>query len=95
VYFCVLEALQNAAKYAHASAAHVTLGSEGQQLVFTVDDDGKGFDPATTPKGTGLQGISDRLAALGGTIDIASAPGHGTQIIGRVPATPINMPSPE
>ena len=36
--------------------------------------------------GTGLQGIADRLAALGGTIDIASAPGHGTRVTGRVPA---------
>jgi signal transduction histidine kinase len=89
VYFCVLEALQNTAKYAHASAARVTLCHDGQDLAFTVEDDGKGFDPASTPKGTGLQGISDRLAALNGTIEIASAPGHGTQIIGRVPAPPL------
>jgi signal transduction histidine kinase len=94
VYFCVLEALQNVAKYAQASAARVTLGAQGQCLAFTVVDDGNGFDPATTPKGTGLQGISDRLAALGGTIDIASAPGHGTRVTGRVPATAVNMPSP-
>jgi signal transduction histidine kinase len=56
-----------------------------QYLVFTVTDDGKGFDPATTPKGTGLQGIADRLGALGGTIDIISAPGRGTRLTGRVP----------
>jgi signal transduction histidine kinase len=53
--------------------------------VFTVIDDGKGFDPATTPKGTGLQGMADRLGALGGTIDITSAPSHGTRLTGRVP----------
>jgi signal transduction histidine kinase len=53
--------------------------------VFTVTDDGKGFDPATTPKGTGLQGMADRLGALGGTTDITSAPGHGTRLTGRVP----------
>jgi signal transduction histidine kinase len=86
VYFCVLEALQNVAKYAQASAARVTLCQDGQCLEFTVADDGKGFDQATTPAGTGLQGISDRLAALGGSIDIASALGHGTQVTGRVPA---------
>ena len=57
VYFCVLEALQNTAKYAQASAAQVTLSGDGQHLMFTVTDDGKGFDPATTPKGTGLQGM--------------------------------------
>ena len=86
VYFCVLEALQNVAKYAHASAATVTLGQDGPLLTFTVADDGQGFDPASTSAGSGLQGITDRLAALGGTIDIASAPGHGTQITGGIPA---------
>jgi signal transduction histidine kinase len=90
VYFCVLEALQNTAKYAQASAAQVTLSGDGQYLVFTVTDDGKGFDPATTPKGTGLQGMADRLGALGGTIDITSTPGRGTQLTGRVPATAAN-----
>jgi len=86
VYFSVLEALQNVAKYAQAPAAGVTLAHDGQDLVFTVEDDGSGFDPAATPMGTGLQGISDRLAALGGRVEIASAPGHGTRITGRVPA---------
>jgi signal transduction histidine kinase len=86
VYFCVLEALQNVAKYAQASAARVALRPDGQYLVFTVEDDGKGFDQDTTPRGTGLQGISDRLGALGGTINITSAPGRGTQVTGRVPA---------
>jgi signal transduction histidine kinase len=86
LYFCVLEALQNVAKYAQASAARVTLCHDGRCLAFTVEDDGKGFDEATTPAGSGLQGITDRLAALGGTIDITSAPGHGTRVTGRVPA---------
>jgi signal transduction histidine kinase len=87
VYFCVLEALQNVAKYAHAPAARVTLRQDAQGLVFTVADEGTGFDPATTPIGTGLQGITDRLAALGGTLAITSTPGHGTRITGQVPAT--------
>jgi signal transduction histidine kinase len=85
VYFCVLEALQNVAKYAQASAARVSLRHDGQCLAFTVEDDGTGFDPATTPMGTGLQGIADRLGALGGTIDLTSTPGHGTRVAGRVP----------
>jgi signal transduction histidine kinase len=87
VYFCVLEALQNVAKYAQAPAARVTLRPDGQWLVFTVEDDGRGFDPATTPRGTGLQGISDRLGALGGTADVTAAPGRGTRVTGRVPGT--------
>ena len=64
----------------------MTLGQDGQCLAFTVEDDGTGFDQATTPMGTGLQGMADRLAALGGTIEITSAPGHGTRVTGRVPA---------
>ena len=86
LYFSVLEALQNVANYAHASQARVTLGQDGPSLVFTVEDDGTGFDPATTPMGIGLQGIADRLAALGGTIEITSAPGRGTRVTGQVSA---------
>jgi signal transduction histidine kinase len=85
VYFCVLEALQNAAKYAQARQARVTLGHDGRALTFTVGDDGRGFDQAATPMGTGVQGMADRLAALGGTLRVTSAPGHGTQVTGRVP----------
>ena len=85
VYFCVLEALQNAAKYARARQARVTLGQDGPALAFTVGDDGTGFDQATTPMGTGVQGMADRLAALGGTLQVTSAPGHGTEVAGRVP----------
>jgi signal transduction histidine kinase len=87
VYFSILEALQNVAKYAQASAAQVTLCDDGHCLAFTVTDDGNGFDQTTTPIGTGLQGITDRLAALGGTLNITSAPGHGTQLTGRIPTT--------
>jgi signal transduction histidine kinase len=87
VYFCILEALQNVAKYAHAPAARVTLRPDGRGLAFTVEDDGQGFDPATTARGTGLQGISDRLGALGGAADVTSVPGRCTRVTGRVPGT--------
>jgi len=72
----------------------VTLDRRGQRLAFTIEDDGEGFDPVVTPKGTGLQGIADRLAALGGSLDIASAPGHGTRITCQVPATTADISSP-
>ena len=94
VYFCVLEALQNAAKYAQARQARVTLGHDGRALTFTVGDDGGGFDQAATPMGTGVQGMADRLAALGGTLRVTSAPGHGTQVTGRVPVAQ-DLPSRE
>ena len=86
VYFCVLEALQNIAKYARATTAHVLLHHDQQRLTFTVEDDGIGFDQATRPMGSGLQGMSDRLAALGGILEVASTSGHGTQVTGQIPA---------
>jgi signal transduction histidine kinase len=85
VYFSVLEALQNVAKYAHASRAGVRLLASDSVLVFEVDDDGVGFDPASTGYGTGLQGIADRLAALDGRIEIRSGPGGGTVVTGTIP----------
>jgi signal transduction histidine kinase len=85
VYFCCLEALQNVSKYANASRAVVRLEVDGPWLTFGVQDDGAGFDPAKTKLGTGLQGMSDRLEALGGGLEIRSEPGRGTTIAGRVP----------
>lgn len=85
IYFCVLEALQNAAKYAEASRADVRLSQDDGYLVFTVTDDGQGFDPATTPRGSGLQNMADRLEALGGSTEVTSTPGQGTVVTGRIP----------
>ena len=84
-YFCILEALQNVAKYARASRATIALSCPDRHLEFTVTDDGDGFDPAKTTHGTGLQGMADRLAAMGGTLRVDSAPGSGTTISGTLP----------
>jgi signal transduction histidine kinase len=93
LYFCILEALQNVAKYAGATFAAVTVSQVGGELTFCVTDDGAGFDPAKAAQGTGLQGMADRLSAVGGQLRIASAPGHGTTISGTVPITvPASVP---
>jgi signal transduction histidine kinase len=85
VYFCVLEALQNVAKYAGATRAEIRLTASGHDLEFEVSDDGAGFDPGSEAYGTGLQGMADRLQAHGGSLDVRSAPGAGTTILGRLP----------
>jgi signal transduction histidine kinase len=85
VYFCSLEALNNIAKYAEATRASVRLAQSDGHLVFEIADDGKGFDSSATSYGTGLQGMADRLDAIGGTLEVRSAPGAGTVVTGRAP----------
>ncbi|HUH08117.1 MAG TPA: histidine kinase [Egibacteraceae bacterium] len=85
VYFCCLEALQNIVKYAGASQADIRLAVVDGSLRFTVADDGAGFDPATTPRGAGVENMTDRIAALGGVLTVRSAVGRGTKISGSLP----------
>ena len=85
VYFCTLEALNNVAKYANASQARIQLLHRDGQLTFEISDDGRGFDPNQTGYGTGLQGMADRLDAIGGTLEVESRPGKGTRVVGSVP----------
>jgi signal transduction histidine kinase len=84
VYFSILEALQNAAKYAEASRVRVRLAESDGSLTFEVADDGLGFDQERASKGAGLQNMADRLAAFQGAVTIESAPGSGTVVRGRV-----------
>jgi len=85
VYFCVLEALNNVAKYANASAVAIAIAQLDGHLSFEVRDDGDGFDVDAARGGTGLQGMADRLDAVGGTLTVVSAPGGGATIRGVVP----------
>jgi len=91
VYFCALEALQNVAKYAGASRATVRLAGPAGVLEFSVADDGAGFDPGSSEYGTGLQGMADRLAALGGDLRVRSRPGQGTTVTGQLPVRPLEL----
>jgi signal transduction histidine kinase len=84
IYFCALEALQNIAKYANARSARIHLERHDGHLSFSVDDDGDGFDP-TTARGSGLTNMRDRVEALGGALEVTSAPGAGTTVHGRIP----------
>ena len=94
VYFSCLEALQNVAKYAAASEATITITRSPTVLTFAVTDDGRGFDPTAMASGGGLEGLGDRLAAIGGTFDLRTAPGAGTTISGTVPITVASTDEP-
>ena len=85
VYFCCLEALQNVSKYARAERVSLRLDDSGGTLTFAVEDDGAGFDADHVQRGAGLQNMIDRVEALGGTVAVASTPGQGTMVSGRVP----------
>jgi signal transduction histidine kinase len=74
------------AKYAEASSVEIRLAQTEGELRFEVADDGVGFEPGATTRGTGLQGIADRLDALGGRLEIRTAPGEGTTLVGLVPS---------
>ncbi len=85
VYFCCLEALQNAAKHAPEAEVEVRLWEESGGLLFTVTDNGPGYDAERAQKGHGYVNMSDRLGAIGGTVRWESEPGHGSTVRGSVP----------
>jgi signal transduction histidine kinase len=84
MYFCCMEALQNAARHAPGSTVRIGVTDSGAEVTFTIADDGPGFDPAAAPTGSGLRNMSDRLAALGGTCQVDSSPGQGATVTGRI-----------
>jgi signal transduction histidine kinase len=86
VYFCCLEALQNAAKHAGTGASlAIRLWEDQGGLLFEVADDGVGFDARRKSAGVGFTNMNDRLGAIGGSLRVESAPGRGTKIQGAVP----------
>ena len=88
VYFCCLEALQNAAKYAgEGASARVHIWEEAGGLLFEVSDDGAGFEAGSQVEGAGLTNMRDRLGAVGGTLRVESDGGNGTRISGVVPVS--------
>jgi signal transduction histidine kinase len=85
VYFCCLEALQNAGKHASDSRVTVRLSEADGAVRFEVADDGPGFDLASRNGSVGLQNMTDRIGALGGSLSIDSRLGNGTTVSGSVP----------
>ena len=84
IYFCILEALQNANRHAAASVLEVRLAVDEDELTFAVIDNGTGFDERSAT-GVGLDNMTDRLGAVGGTIRVSSHRSRGTTVSGTVP----------
>jgi signal transduction histidine kinase len=94
VYFCCLEALQNAAKHAGAGAhADLHLARDGDRLRFAVTDDGAASGaPGPAPDGQGLANMRQRLEAVGGQLDIEALPHRGFRVSGTVRAWTMTNP---
>jgi signal transduction histidine kinase len=82
-YFVACEALTNIVKHAHATKATISAERRNGTLVIEVADDGVGG--ARASEGSGLQGLADRVEALGGRLTIASRAAEGTRIVGEIP----------
>ena len=87
VYFCCLEAVNNARKHAQGASIAVRVRVAGGRLHFAVEDDGPGWDAGSTAgsPGRGLRNVTTRITTVGGRIDVRSAPGQGTTVEGSVP----------
>lgn len=89
LYFCCMEAVQNAAKHSGADTVSVRVDEEADRWRLTVTDDGTGFDQpdAAAAPGVGLSNMHDRLDAVGGTVEVVSLAHAGTTVIAEIPRT--------
>jgi signal transduction histidine kinase len=84
-YFVVSECLANIGKHAQATSATVSVSAADGHLEVVVADDGVGG--ASLGNGSGIQGLSDRVGALSGTLAVESPPGEGTRVVASIPLT--------
>jgi signal transduction histidine kinase len=85
LYRIVQEALTNCARHSEARSVQIKLRSEESRYVVHIEDDGKGFAPSRTARGLGLIGIEERVAGMGGSFQLDSAPGAGARIFVSIP----------
>jgi signal transduction histidine kinase len=85
IYRVVQEATTNVARHARAGTCNVTIQQLSGSILVIVEDDGRGFDPEAHPRGTGLIGMSERVAGFGGKMGVESEPGTGTRITVELP----------
>jgi len=80
IYRTVFELVNNALKYAEAQHINIQVVQQEERIAVTVQDDGKGFDTSKATNGHGLSNIQNRASSYGGTMDLFSKPGQGTEI---------------
>jgi signal transduction histidine kinase len=85
LYRIVQEALTNCARHSEAKSILIKLASEEDRYIIRIEDDGKGFLPSHEGRGIGLIGIEERVAEMGGILEVNSAPGAGTKIFVSIP----------
>jgi signal transduction histidine kinase len=85
VYRLCQESLTNVAKHSEAGRAELAVAQVNGALTLRVSDDGAGFDPSGVSSGVGLRGMRERVEVLGGTFEIVSRAGEGTEVSARVP----------
>lgn len=93
VYFCCVQALQNAERHAPDAAVEIRLETVEDGVRFVVRDEGPGFDPSTAEAGEGMQIMNDRVAALAGELSVESARGRGTTVTGHIPVRAMELTS--
>jgi len=91
IYFCCVQALQNAERHAAGRRVDVTLTHGPGEVAFSVRDRGAGFEVDRAASGEGLQIMRDRMAALGGSLSIESALSEGTTVTGTLPARAVEV----
>jgi signal transduction histidine kinase len=91
LYFCCMEAVQNATKHSGADRITVRMEKARGRWRLTVRDDGSGFDPAVVGEGAGLANMRDRLDAVGGVVTVDSRPGLGTTVTAALTATDLTV----
>lgn len=87
VFRIVQEALTNTVRHAGATTAAVRIHTGSDSCVLEIEDDGCGFDPGTVRRGLGLRGIEERVRAMGGSLELATAPNHGTKFTVVLPSS--------
>jgi NarL family two-component system sensor histidine kinase LiaS len=85
IYRVSQESLANIARHSHARRVDISLVYNGDSAQLTIADDGCGFDLSVKSQGMGLRSIRERVSSIHGTVQVQSAPGHGTRILVQIP----------